>query len=344
MEGRRKLLSLYALPLKYRNEITYVILSLVVIYAWWVNVISVYITRWRRVDSGTINADAIASSSREKIVVLSCNFQVYENPSSCLFDDNCGCSYWLPVAALAWRRFGYKSLVLTVGQTKGKYNWQLRRSFYFGLSTLKNFGGVTIQNVEVYDRSFMEHALGLSRIFAVEMVENIDEDPYIIFADPNMLPFAEAYFEPENMDGEEILIVSRRQWCCKRFLYKGSVVKLLPSGSMVGMRASIWKQVIGQVNQTWVLQQSKDDDDGDDYDSNKERVKKTSIPNLNYLFEQYFDGRDLRHLSKNSYENILLSILINEWLKRKGATDPKDEKSMCLFFINSSQLIFSFTN
>lgn len=151
-------------------------------------------------------------------------------------------AYQLPMAALAWERIGFKSIVLIVGS---RCEWDNEPALRHVLTALEARQSVTV----IFVSAPLEQRPLLSqtgRIFAA----NLPEFPgkpydYVVTSDADLWPLHREHFI--HQPGKNVVLV--HSLCCGFFDWKGKTYRMYPMGN-IGATANTWRQILNEQQKT----------------------------------------------------------------------------------------------
>ena len=176
-----------------------------------------------------VNDIIISSSSADLYAVFGCSTPGEKNHRG--YDY----AFYLPLTALAWERFGFKSVVQIIGT---RIEWERSRPLSWILSHLEA-RRVTILFIDAMNDN--RPALGqIARIFTVNFaIFPGRPDDFLIVSDADLWPMHRDHFVP--LPGKKIHLVHGE--CCGPFPYNGSFYKMYPM-SNIGATVQTWRQIM----------------------------------------------------------------------------------------------------
>ena len=146
-------------------------------------------------------------------------------------------SFMLPLTTLAWRRIGYGSVVLIVGNLKQWRNTPARNHILEG--TLEQ-GAVVVflQGAPAVNSVMLSQ---ISRIFAAAFVPfNDSSDTVLVTSDADIWPVNDTIY---NLPSGRMSIKSINAFCCGFFLHNGTDYRELPMSNIIANVAT-WRKMI----------------------------------------------------------------------------------------------------
>ena len=207
-------------------------------------------------------------------------------------------AFYLPLTALAWRRIGFESIVLIIGE---KSEWKNHPILSYTLESLNALPHVTVLfiSANVENRGMLSQT---ARMFLANMdaFPGVSTD-HIMTTDADLWPLRkEHYYVPQGIDRSLILVHSK---CCAPFDFAGRSYPMFPMCN-IGASAATWRQIIN---------------------TNSSVVAKDPKSILKY-FESFFGERVHRRVEFASddwyLDQNVVSIRIDEWIRRHGTKDP----------------------
>ena len=205
----------------------------------------------------------------------------------------------LPLAALAWQRIGFGSIVLLVVD---KTRMENHRKVEFVLSTLLSLKVVVIVLQSHHNYAVMISQV--SRLFVPLLVgthcvrdPRSWEDTYLVTSDADLWPLArDIYLLPA--DGQTA-VLCLNAFCCGHFVHNGRSYPMLPIGN-IGMRVSTWRAVV-----------------------RRRGFVPVSVPEIVTYFSREFGKQATSAIKKGEnfgwyMDQHMISILITEWSAREG--------------------------
>ena len=146
-------------------------------------------------------------------------------------------SFLLPLTALAWRRIGYGSVVLIVGELQ-KWRSTPARNHILE-STLEQGAIVVFLQGAPSVNSVMLSQVG--RLFAAALVPfNGSSDSVLVTSDADIWPMKAATYD---LPSGRTSIVSINAFCCGYFRHNGTAYRLLPLSNFVA-NLTTWRKLI----------------------------------------------------------------------------------------------------
>lgn len=211
-------------------------------------------------------------------------------------------AFYLPLTALAWKRIGFESIVLIIGE---KSEWKNNSVLSHVVDTLESLApDVTV----LFLPAKIENRVMLSQTARIFMA-NMDEFPgrssdFILTSDSDLWPLRKQHFyQPEDNVNRPLMLFHSD--CCRPFVFKGRSYKMQPM-SHVGASATTWKEMIN---------------------SNSSIVAKDSPSILNRLEEIF--GHQVRHrvifASADWFlDQKFVTMSIEQWLSHHQTSPKKD--------------------
>ena len=149
-------------------------------------------------------------------------------------------AFYLPLTALAWERFGFKSVVQIIGT---RIEWERSRPLSWILSHLEA-RRVTILFIDAINDQ--RPSLGqTARIFTANFAGFPGQpDDYLITSDADLWPLHKEHYTPK----ENMKIVLVHGHCCGFFSFNGSMYRMYPM-SNIGATVKTWRQIMNDGNQ-----------------------------------------------------------------------------------------------
>lgn len=217
-------------------------------------------------------------------------------------------AFYLPLTVVAWRRIGFESLVLIVGD---KVEWQNDPILSYVLDNLQNLQPdvtVLFMAAKSVNRMMLSQT---ARIFVANM-EGFPGRPsdFIMTTDSDLWPLRkEHYYLPEgNIESRLMLLHSD---CCRPFKFGGRSYKMQPM-SHVGASVATWREIFNH------------------HDSNignsSVAIAKDSESILNYfqkIFGEKVRDRVLFASGHWFLDQKLLTLRIDEWFNRQNSSSQE---------------------
>ena len=197
-----------------------------------------------------------------------------------------GYAFYLPMTALAWKRIGFRSIVVLAGEIG---NWDTDKVLHHIKELVLELNGLVILLPTSNDRSVMVSQV--SRIYVADILHSLNPDLpdfYLVTSDADLWPIAKDVFHlPRNKS-----IMSLH--CCGQFQQNGRKYKMLPMG-YIGMNASMWRRLTSMRN-----------------------ASASNIPDIINVFYEQFG--EVAHMKVKKGQNLgwyldqrMISILIDDW-------------------------------
>jgi hypothetical protein len=206
-------------------------------------------------------------------------------------------TFYLPLSVAAWRRIGFESIVLIIGD---KIEWKINPVLSYVIDFLDKFTNATI----LFIPAKVENRIMLSQTARI-FVANLESFPGslsddIITTDSDLWPLRADHFnQPKGFSCPVMLVHSK---CCGKFNFGGRSYTMIPM-SHIRASAATWKEIIN-VNLSVV---ANDSDTILDYFRNT-FGESVHLPVEFASDDWYLDQR-------------LVSIRIDEWVSRQPSKD-----------------------
>jgi hypothetical protein len=202
-------------------------------------------------------------------------------------------AFYLPLTALAWERFGFRSVVQIIGT---RIEWERSRPLSWILSYLEARRAIII-----FLDAMIDHRPTLgqtARLFTVNMDEFPGQpDDFLITTDADLWPLDREHFVPR----ENKKIVLLHAMCCGFFPHNGSMYRMYPM-SNIGASVQTWRKLLNDGHRF-----AKDSESIfqylEDYYGPGVRVK-TAIDTSNWYLDQH-----------------VVSVRIQHWMNNHGGQD-----------------------
>ena len=172
------------------------------------------------------------------VIVSSRRFAVF----SCATSLSVDYAFYLPLTVLAWRRIGFESIILIVGE---KSQWEIHPVLSHVLDTLTKLSDIC---TVLFLSADVENHVMLSQTARI-FVANLKEFPgsssdFIMTTDADLWPLRrEHYHYPVMNRSSSNLLMLLHSECCGSFTLGGRDYTMLPI-SNVGASAATWKEII----------------------------------------------------------------------------------------------------
>lgn len=213
-------------------------------------------------------------------------------------------AFYLPLTVVAWRRIGFESVVLIVGE---KDEWQrhpVLSHVLKALADLKTSATVLFIPADEENRSMLSQT---ARIFAANMAAFPGRSGDLIMTtDADLWPLRrEHFYQPAGIDRPLTLVHSD---CCGQFTFNGRSYRMLPM-SHIGASVAVWRQMVNV------------------YPSSSSPLANDSATILMYLAKVF--GRrvykDVQFASDDWYfDQKLISIRADEWIRRRQSAEKEN--------------------
>jgi hypothetical protein len=206
-------------------------------------------------------------------------------------------AFYLPLTVLAWKRIGFESIVLIVGD---KGEWMNNPILSYVLENLESLSpDVTIlfMSSKVANRIMLSQT---ARIFVANM-EGFPGRPsdFLMTTDSDLWPLRkEHYYLPKGINTRLMLLHSD---CCRPFRFGGRSYKMQPM-SNIGASAATWKEI---------------------FNSQSTIVAKDSESILDYFQETFGEKVRYRVLFASGQwflDQKMVTLRIEEWFNRQNSS------------------------
>ncbi len=207
-------------------------------------------------------------------------------------------AYSLPLTALAWRRIGFGSIVLLIGDSR---KWKTSPVWYHVYSNLRKLDCVIIfLNISHQNEIMLSQT---ARMFAANLLPATDSEnePYLITADADIWPIdRKSFLLPKGK-----AILSLNSACCGNFKHGNKKWYTMLPMSYIGMYPSTWKAV-----------------------TKRHGMQPNSMAGIVELLQKVFGDVVLQPVNKGKkpgwyLDQRFISVLIFDWLSKNT-----DEQNM----------------
>lgn len=197
-------------------------------------------------------------------------------------------AFYLPLTVTAWNRIGFQSIVLIIGREN---EWKDHPALSYVLDSLKDLkASIIFMDADVKHRMMISQT---ARIFAANLKDYPGRDAdYIITSDADLWPLRRDYYLPR--ENHSLLLLHSD--CCGDFNHSNRSYRMIPMG-YIGANAAIWRKIFGS---TSIIKDSED------------ILKYFS----NFFGEKVYRGADFG-TGEWYYDQKLISILVEEWMKKE---------------------------
>jgi hypothetical protein len=140
--------------------------------------------------------------------------------------------FYIPIVALAWRKIGFETIVLSVNSTEIKKNSSAAK-------TIEYLNLINIKIIHVNSVVGYEKMTGMLSRLLIGWIDCIDDDAFVFTTDSDVIPIRKMYFNIENRDS--ILLLDAFHF--GSFNYKNIQYKHY-SMQYTGMKKDKWKTIV----------------------------------------------------------------------------------------------------
>jgi hypothetical protein len=205
-------------------------------------------------------------------------------------------AFYLPLTVMAWRRIGFESVVLIVGQEN---EWKTHPILSHVLETLASLPDAKVIFIpaKVENRMMLSQT---SRMFVANMKDFPGQpSDFVLTTDSDLWPLRkEHFYYPYKMADRPLMLIHSQ--CCGLFKFNGRSYRMFPM-SHIGASAAVWQEIVNGNISTNI--KANDSETILDYFQNVfgERVRQPVVFASN---DWYYDQK-------------LVSIRVHEWIDRQ---------------------------